>query len=612
MISATTAIKNNITSPSRSIYGKVALTQSATTSEIKYNDDLIEIKVDRVGENAKFFGFGISHKATVKIRDKNRSRSILEDDYINISFSAGDTNNYKTVTPNLYVKEVSRDENTNDITVVAYDRLIKANELTVNDLKLNGIYSFDNLINGIITALGITSYTINNIMYDGNLPAKANLNGTETLRAVLDDIAEISGSIYFINYNNELIFKRLVDGVKLNITKSDYFNLTSKNNYRLKAIAHITELGDNSKAGTSGEGETQYIKENCFLNNNTKSALIVSSVVSYTANKPIHEYNLSWRGNYLLESVDKITIQTKDNSTITTHIINDSYTYNGGFKQETSWSYTASEAVNANPTTIGEAFNQTTARVDKINKQITLIAADANEARETAASIELTVNGIDSTVKDFQKTVTDEVTRIDSAVTTISQKADSIELDLTTLETEFDTTVETINSNIALNTDSINIANSKVDANTEAIGAININNESITSAVIEIEKNTNTSLENINDSIATLESKIEQTAADLKIEFDNKITTETDSVTTSTGFTFNKDGLTVEKSGSEIKTQITEDGMRVYRNNTAMLTANNQGVNATNLHATTYLIIGNNSRFEDMGSSRTGCFWIGG
>ena len=60
-----------------------------------------------------------------------------------------------------------------------------------------------------------------------------------------------------------------------------------------------------------------------------------------------------------------------------------------------------------------------------------------------------------------------------------------------------------------------------------------------------------------------------------------------------------------------MKTQITEDGMTVYKNDSAVLTANNVGVNAVNLHATTYLIIGTNSRFEDYGS-RTGCFWIGG
>ena len=82
-------------------------------------------------------------------------------------------------------------------------------------------------------------------------------------------------------------------------------------------------------------------------------------------------------------------------------------------------------------------------------------------------------------------------------------------------------------------------------------------------------------------------------------------------VETSTGFTFNESGLLIEKSNSEISTQITEDGMRVMRDGENVLIADNQGVQATNLHATTYLIIGTNSRFEDYDSNRTGCFWIG-
>ena len=58
----------------------------------------------------------------------------------------------------------------------------------------------------------------------------------------------------------------------------------------------------------------------------------------------------------------------------------------------------------------------------------------------------------------------------------------------------------------------------------------------------------------------------------------------------------------------------TEDGMKVYRNNDIVLTANNQGVDAKNLHATTYLIIGGNSRMESVtenGDKRTAVFWIG-
>ena len=101
------------------------------------------------------------------------------------------------------------------------------------------------------------------------------------------------------------------------------------------------------------------------------------------------------------------------------------------------------------------------------------------------------------------------------------------------------------------------------------------------------------------------------TAEDVKLEIKSELSNGVTKVETTTGFTFNDEGLTVSKSGSEMTTQITEDGMTVFRDNTAVLIANNVGVDAVNLHATTYLIIGNNSRFEDYGEDRTGCFWIG-
>lgn len=89
-----------------------------------------------------------------------------------------------------------------------------------------------------------------------------------------------------------------------------------------------------------------------------------------------------------------------------------------------------------------------------------------------------------------------------------------------------------------------------------------------------------------------------------------------DSVTTTTGYTFNADGLTIYKEGEEIKSLLDNTGMRVTRSDAEVLTANNIGVNAINLTARQYLIVGGNSRFEDYmdetGEKRTACFYIGG
>lgn len=89
-----------------------------------------------------------------------------------------------------------------------------------------------------------------------------------------------------------------------------------------------------------------------------------------------------------------------------------------------------------------------------------------------------------------------------------------------------------------------------------------------------------------------------------------------DSVQTSTGYTFDKDGLNIHKDGEEMHNTLDNKGMYVRKNDTAILTADADGVNAINLTARKYLIMGNSARFEDFangsGENRTACFYIGG
>lgn len=80
-------------------------------------------------------------------------------------------------------------------------------------------------------------------------------------------------------------------------------------------------------------------------------------------------------------------------------------------------------------------------------------------------------------------------------------------------------------------------------------------------------------------------------------------------------FTLDDRGMTVEgdsdDNNSRNKTNISNNGMTVYANNEEKLKANDKGVVATDLHAKTYMIVGDNSRLENYGNDRTGCFWIG-
>ena len=116
------------------------------------------------------------------------------------------------------------------------------------------------------------------------------------------------------------------------------------------------------------------------------------------------------------------------------------------------------------------------------------------------------------------------------------------------------------------------------------------------------------------EQIAEMSSKVSasMTSAQVNLAIQTEMGKGVAKVSTTTGYTFDDEGLTVEKSNSEMKTQITEDGMAVYKKGLEVLRANNQGVNAVDLRARTYLIVGRNSRFEDLpNGDRTGCFWIG-
>jgi hypothetical protein len=105
----------------------------------------------------------------------------------------------------------------------------------------------------------------------------------------------------------------------------------------------------------------------------------------------------------------------------------------------------------------------------------------------------------------------------------------------------------------------------------------------------------------------------------VKIVVEEKIASGVDKVEiNNAGYTFDAQGLKISKDGDEITNVIDNTGMFVKRGDEEMLTANKDGVAATDLHAKTYLIIGEgngSSRFEDyyVGTEkRTGCFWVGG
>ena len=155
----------------------------------------------------------------------------------------------------------------------------------------------------------------------------------------------------------------------------------------------------------------------------------------------------------------------------------------------------------------------------------------------------------------------------------------------------------------------------ELQANVNGLRAENRNADGRTAALEMTVEGIETQVMQQNTDLADMAERMtsaEQNAESLTLAVQTVQTDGVTKVSTTTGYIFDETGLTVEKSGCEIRTQITEDGMRVYKNKKTVLTASSEGVDAVDLHASTYLVIGDRSRFENYEKDRTGCFWIGG
>ena len=148
----------------------------------------------------------------------------------------------------------------------------------------------------------------------------------------------------------------------------------------------------------------------------------------------------------------------------------------------------------------------------------------------------------------------------------------------------------------------------------EAVAQLTVDANAIRTSVSDTQKATQ-DVADAQRQTDTRISTLEQTTRQVNLQLEAISEQGAERVVTSTGFTFDEKGMLVDKSDSTTKTQVTPDGMKVFNKNggdSEVLSATSDGVDATNLHAKTYLIIGGRSRFENYGSNRTGCFWIGG
>lgn len=588
------AVNTAMTSPVRKIDLDVALYDGATfVVRLEPDTVLQELTIERVGEDSKFFGFGICQKINVKAIDVDKELDITTNYRLKIRYTyAPDPYIYvsQQIGPDFYVTRVIRDELTNALSITAYDRLYWASNHTVSELGERTNFTLPSYATSCAGLIGVESVEFRNIEpSDPSLIhsyAQANFSGTESIRDALDDIAEATQSIYWLNYQNELVFSRPNrDGLAdLTINKSNYIDLDSSDNRKLSTIAHVTALGDNISATTGQTGTTQYIRDNAFwsLVDGTTLGGYLDDAIEAVGNLTINQFDCSWRGDIRMEPGDKINLINKENETVTSYLFDDILTYSGILSQESAWSYNEDTTESAtNSSSLGEVLKNTAAIVDKVNQEITLVveqtqqmSSQVTQVTESMDQLEGQVGDLAETTGGFEGQINDIQTAVDGMQTEVDNAVQTV------------TTVQSQMSQLQLNVDGISAEVYDNQTNIDDMGVV----------ISEINQKVNAGI----------------SATDVEIMIQESLYDGVQEVTTETGYTFDKDGLTISKSDSDLSTQITENGLTINRKNDTVLTVNDVGVEARNLHATTYLIIGLNSRFEDYNNkTRTGCFWIG-
>ena len=389
------------------------------------NNRIKSIEIQRVGEDSKFFGFGISHRLNIKLIDVNRELSFTTSDYFIPSIGLEEYTQF----PHMYITETNRDENTNELSITAYDLLDKSKKHTFSELTLTKPYTIADVVNAVATFLGISatipSLDVFNISYaDG-----ANLEGTESLYDLLTAAAEATQTIFYMNGSNTLVFKRLdISGdAALTITKEDYITLDSGDNRRLQTICSATELGDNVSASTTQIGTTQYVRDNPFWDLREDINTLVDNALAAVGNMTINQFSCEWRGNPLLDPGDKIALTTKDNQTVISYLLNDTLTFDGSLSQKSEWNYEDSEEDESNPSDLGEVLKQTYARVDKANKQVNILVSQVETNKSNISSLQLNTESISATVESLEATTNSQVETINNLVLTANNLTNTLD-----------------------------------------------------------------------------------------------------------------------------------------------------------------------------------------
>lgn len=667
MVNTTTSFKSAISASTRRLKAKVELYEGSTLVKTFTQDDAIKsIDIERVGEDSKFFGFGITHRVNIKLMDVTRTLKISTSNYLKISLGVvdGSTINYISF-PSCFVTEVNRDENTNALSITAYDCLNKSKTLTIDSLGLQAPYTIKNVIEAAGNVLGANTTYVNiqEALLTVDLPSYAGesyVSNGITFTRNSDGSLTLNGKNDGVNNSAYYFYNEVAGGTPLTLevgetyVAADFENvdimfvfLTGGSYKRKDGQTWVTTQDEHVYTQVYIQipkgNTTQFDNYTIYPTLKKKATLLdveYPSGANFEGSETLQEVLTAaaeaTQTIYYINNDDTLVFKQLDKNGAVVKTI----TKNDYIKLDSSTNRRLQTI--ASVTELGDNYSHSTTQVGTTqyvrNNPFWDLREDIADLIEEAVTAigNITINQFSCNWRgDFSLEVGDKIalTTKDNQTVISYLLNDTISYDGgldQKSEWVYKETEETASNPITLGetlkqtyakvdkaNKQVEIVASETAMNSEAISALQINTDSISASVKKVEDNTLEALAGVNSDISTLTSRVDAaiTAEDVTIAIKSELENGVSKVETTTGFKFDESGLTISKTGSEMTTNIDEDGMTIFRDNEEVLVADNEGVKAYNLHANTYLIIGGTSRFEDYdkdGETRTGCFWIGG
>lgn len=531
------------------LYNGATLVQSCDCSNF-----LEDFTVNRSGDNGKFFGFGVCQSIDLNFIDLNNNLDIEKGYTAEVYFGDGSTY-WNEVYPTFHLVEVNKDEKNGSITASAYDDIYRASEHTwdevlyylVSQPAWTAPYSLGEIYMAIARVMGWSAAIDSNV--SERFAARfenVNYEGTETIREVLDDIAEVTQTIYFMHKWGHLRFVALeANGYFTSIKKRDYYELNTLTPRTITGVASATELGENWGKNL-GNGIMQFVRNNPFWELQTNVTDLVDAAAARVNGITITQFDCDWDGDYRLEIGDRIALETDSGELVYTYVLNDTVTYDGTLNEFTQWEYGDNETETfSNPTSIREALDKTYAKVDKIQKEITLYVGeivDTTVQDKVDAAIDESLESVVSDVNNL-KTVTNTHT---SKISTLEMNTESIEATVSNIE-HSNTVIQGEFDNIKSEQDSIKLQTEwYTDYVTEQLADVKLTQEDLEKAQKTITGEQTT----IKEDIASLTINTEEISNNLS-SLETKNTNLTARVTTNEG-----DIATVQSNQTETNERV--------------------------------------------------------